>query len=177
MTKKLVVKKKLAPSDKRSFLETLSASGNLSSSAGVIGFTPSVISNARKTDPQFDEACRIALSKANLELEQEARRRALHGVVRKKYYRDQEIGEEIEYSDKLLMFLMQSSDPERFGNKKAGNTNVSIKQNISSADADSTLSKLGSFLNIEINTGGNSSVESDGGDIYDGEYEDIDSNE
>ena len=176
MSKKLVVRKKLTPSDKRSFLETLSASGNIKSSAGVIGFSSNAIDNARKTDPQFDEACRIALSKANLELEQEARRRALHGVVRKKYYRDQEIGEEIEYSDKLLMFLMQSTDPERFGNKKAGNTNVSIKQNISSADADSTLSKLGSFLNIEINTS-NGSIESDGGDIYDGEYEDIESNE
>lgn len=164
--------KRFSPADKRAILETIAASGNLKSSIASLGFSPTTLDKARKADPQFDEAVRMSLAKANLELEQEARRRAVTGVKRKKYYKDQEIGEEIEYSDRLLMFLMQATDPDKYG-KKGGSTNVNIQQNISTTDKDSTLSKLGNFLKIDINAPSQASSESDSGDIIDGEYQDI----
>jgi len=67
-----------------------------------------------KEDPEFKAAIDDALEERNLELEQEARRRAVDGVIRKKYDKDGNILEEERvYSDRLMEKLLEA-DHEKF---------------------------------------------------------------
>lgn len=162
---------KLTPAKAKQFLDTLSTSGNIRSSAAVHGISEAAIENRRRSDPNFADAVDIARQMATYKLEEEARRRALHGVERDVYYKGEVVGKQLEYSDKLLTLLLQANDKDRYG--KEGNKTVNVTQNISTADQENTLTKLGSFLKIDINMSGEGSGSIEGGDIVDGEYEDI----
>lgn len=154
---------------KMKFLETLAVSGNITSAAACHGLTVNAINTAKRNDPKFAEAIEIAKAMALKELEDVARDRALHGIERDVWFKGEVVGKEIQYSDKLLMYLMQANDKERYG-KSPSSTSVNITQNVSTDE--STLTKLSSFLNIDVHAGGASESVSDSheDDIIDGEY-------
>jgi hypothetical protein len=77
----------------------------------------------RDSDPAFALAVRLALADGCDLMEGEARRRAVEGLVRKKFTKggdpimDPATGEqyvEREYSDTLLIFLLKAHAPEKF---------------------------------------------------------------
>lgn len=67
-----------------------------------------------RTDPdyraRFEEAEQIAAR----DLEDEARRRAVAGVRRQIYHQGKVVGEELVYSDTLLLALLKAHNPRRF---------------------------------------------------------------
>lgn len=68
----------------------------------------------RDEDPEFAEAWDDALNEAMDVAEGEIYRRAVRGVVRKVFYKDQEIDQVREYSDTLLIFLAKAHRPEKY---------------------------------------------------------------
>lgn len=103
---------------KAAFLLSLAAYGNVSAAARAVGIDRRTAQKARKEDPAFDEAWAEALEDAADALEEEARRRAVHGVARDRgvYYKGELLATEtvVEYSDVLLIFLLKACRPERF---------------------------------------------------------------
>lgn len=82
--------------------------------AKAIGVSRATLAIHLKEDLEFKAAIDDALEARNLELEQEARRRAVDGVIRKKYDKDGNILEEERvYSDRLMEKLLEA-DHEKF---------------------------------------------------------------
>jgi hypothetical protein len=86
----------------------------------------STIWRERKADPEFAKAEAEALKASGPVLEDEAVRRAMHGLVRFKFTKGGEpllhptTGEpyyELEYSDTLLALLLKGRVPERYRDK------------------------------------------------------------
>jgi hypothetical protein len=159
---------KVTEERKLKFLETLAMSGNITSAAACHGLTVNSINTEKRKDAKFAEAIEIARGMALMELEDVARSRALHGIEKDVYFKGDVVGKEIQYDNKLLMFLMQAADKQTYGKNPA--SNISVTQNISTDE--STLSKLSSFLKIDIHSDNalTSSSESRDEDIIDGEY-------
>ena len=67
-----------------------------------------------KVDPLYKEKFAEAQQMAGDFLEDEAVRRATEGVTRTRYYKDEPIGEDIEFSDTLLLFLLKGAKPEKY---------------------------------------------------------------
>ena len=67
-----------------------------------------------KHDAAYVAAFEEAQSIATETLEDEAIRRARDGVKRSIFYKDQEIGEELVYSDTLLIFLLKGAKPTKY---------------------------------------------------------------
>jgi len=80
--------------------------------------------NAQTFARQWDDA----LEKAAEAIESEARRRAMEGIERQRHvFRNgQEVTTEVVrvYSDQLLVFLLKALRPERFGDKRLGQTST-----------------------------------------------------
>lgn len=79
-----------------------------------------------KEDQEFADLVQAALDERNLELETEARRRAVEGVTRKKWDKDGNLLEEEKvYSDRLMEKLLEANDPSKFRpREKDGGTNA-----------------------------------------------------
>jgi hypothetical protein len=65
-------------------------------------------------DPEYAKEFEEAHAEAIDILEGEARRRAVEGVEEKVFQQGREVGTVVKYSDKLLMFLLQGTKPEKF---------------------------------------------------------------
>jgi hypothetical protein len=65
-------------------------------------------------DAEYSKAFEDAHAEAVDILEGEARRRAVEGVEEKVFQQGREVGVVTKYSDKLLMFLLQGTKPEKF---------------------------------------------------------------
>jgi hypothetical protein len=81
-----------------------------------------------KHDPAYKAAFAEARDLAASTLEDEAIRRARDGVVRPVYYLGEVVGEEIVYSDTLLMLLLKGAMPERYGTKVQGDLTLQVQQ-------------------------------------------------
>ena len=68
----------------------------------------------RMTHEDFRRAWKDAADIGTEFLEQEAARRAYHGVLRPVFYKGEECGQERIYSDNLLMFLLKGRKPEMY---------------------------------------------------------------
>lgn len=68
----------------------------------------------RKKNPKFKTLFEEARAEIFEKLEEEAIRRAFEGVERAKYYQGEIIGTEVEYSDRMLQFMLERGWPERF---------------------------------------------------------------
>ena len=99
------------------FLRALARTGNISHSSRLAGVSRQMVAIARKNDTRFDRQCRESLEEASDVLHAEAWRRAVEGIEV-----PVSVGGEIEivrrYSDGLLMFLMKSANPQRFGDRR-----------------------------------------------------------
>jgi hypothetical protein len=70
-----------------------------------------------RTDDLYVEAFAAAEQLAARTLEEEAIRRARDGVTRTVYRNGEAVGEELSYSDTLLIFLLKGHMPDKYGDK------------------------------------------------------------
>jgi hypothetical protein len=104
-------------SDKRKevFLESLAKTGQVLVSAHAAGYADtSHLQRIRKTDEKFAERWEEALQAAADILEDEAQRRAVDGVFEDVYFKGAVVGQQIKYSDQLLMFLLRGARPQKY---------------------------------------------------------------
>lgn len=110
----------LTQAHKDRFIEFLRSTGNPSVSARAVGYSPSCMRDHKMKDGVFSQEWDEALLEAADALEQEARRRAINGVVRKKvlgFKDDFEIVDEIHYSDSLLLAMLKAKKPDEYADR------------------------------------------------------------
>lgn len=140
------------PEKQVEYLQHLKESGNLSLAAAKTGISYSTVLRQRKRNKKFDEMINIARSEALGELVSVAKDRAIKGVEEPVFYKDQQIGTRTVYDNNLLWKLIESNERGSYNKKEAtGNTSVTVNTQINASD-DSTLSKLSTFLKIDLTT-------------------------
>lgn len=103
---------------KRRFIDTLCHTGNVSEACRIAGVARPTAYEHRKTDEEFREAWGMALEEAADLLEAEARRRAVDGVERPIYQGGELVGTERQYSDQLLIRLLEAHKPEKYRHRQ-----------------------------------------------------------
>ncbi len=99
---------------RKPFLEIYAKNGNIRKSSDLMGIGSMTVRVAMKRDPEFREQVNLAYQDYADTIEEEARRRAVDGIPRNKYFRDQLLETETEYSDRLLEMLLKGAKPERY---------------------------------------------------------------
>ncbi len=97
------------------FLDAYQATGQVKSAAAQAGCSRELHYGALRTSETYREAFDLVEQRLAAELEEELWQRAVYGVKIPKFYRGEVIGYEIRYSDTLLMTLLETRDPEKFG--------------------------------------------------------------
>lgn len=101
----------------RAFLAAYAESGNISKAARDAKVNPKT-HFFWKDNPVYLEAFEAAHDVACDTLEYEARRRAIEGVMKPIFHRGKVVGEVLEYSDALLMFLLRAERRQKFNPTK-----------------------------------------------------------
>ena len=118
---------------KRTFLEAFAEVGNISRAAMMTGITRQAVDGWKANDPAFLVEYERAQVESAERLETEARRRAVEGLVRKKFSAkgepliDPDTGDqyyEREYSDTLLIFLMKGANPGKYRENRGTEVNI-----------------------------------------------------
>lgn len=110
------------------FLEALAGTGKVNEAAHAAGYTnTSYLQRIRREDEEFARDWDLALQAAGDILEAEAVRRAVEGTRRYIYYKGDVVGEEIVYSDQLLMFLLKGIRPATYRDRASASANVNVK--------------------------------------------------
>jgi hypothetical protein len=99
---------------RRAFLASLAESCNVRASAARAGVGRRTAYRHRVADPVFAEAWADATEAACDLMEEEARRRAVEGVVRPVFHDGKQVGTVRERSDVLLIFLLKANRPEKY---------------------------------------------------------------
>lgn len=73
-----------------------------------------LIKTWRKRYPEFDDACNLAYDCGTDKIEDEAKRRAVEGVVEEIFRGDVVVGEKTIYSDTLMIKLLEARRPDKF---------------------------------------------------------------
>jgi hypothetical protein len=94
------------------FISALAQSGNISEACKDAEIGRQTAYDLREKSEEFASLWRDALDEACDALEKEARRRAKDGVVNTIFYKGEPIGEEHQYSDTLMIFLLKAHRPE-----------------------------------------------------------------
>jgi hypothetical protein len=102
---------------KRAFLLAFAEIGQITRAARAASVDHSLHYYWHKTDPAYREAFADAKDLAAATLEEEAIRRARDGVKRTIFYQGEAIGEELTYSDTLLIFLLKGAIPDKYSDK------------------------------------------------------------
>jgi len=89
----------------------LAKHGNVSSALRAASASRAWVYEKRQIDQEFADAFEDARTCGLEVLKDEAHRRAYAGVVREVWHQGEVVGEEVNYSDSLLMFLIKQSDP------------------------------------------------------------------
>lgn len=111
------------------FLELLAETGHVVRSCELAGVSRTHAYRMRNSDPDFAALWDEALTLAVGTIEDEAHRRAVHGVDTPVYYKGEECGSVRKYSDTLLMFLLKAHKPEKYRERY----NVNVKGDVSLA--------------------------------------------
>ena len=113
--------KKTTPEFKEAFLAMLTEVPNLTVVCRLLGIDPSNITRARKKDKDFDIGVRGAIEQGYDLIEEEARRRAVDGVVEPIFYQGEQVMDAYgnpsgvrKYSDRLLVELLKAYKPKKF---------------------------------------------------------------
>ena len=109
----------VTPEREKEFLETLAATASITEAAAAIGISRAALYRMRKHDPAFAERWSEALRDATAVLADEAFERAAKGVSDPVWYKGEQIGERVRYSERMIMFLLRSHDPETYGRGEA----------------------------------------------------------
>ena len=112
------------------FLEALSEGLNVREACRRAGTHPSTVYNHRAADEAFRACWNRAMERGTELLEQEAVRRAYHGVEKPVFYKGEQCGTVQDYSDSLLMFVLRARRPELYRDKDRADTNVNITTNV-----------------------------------------------
>ena len=114
-------KKKTTPEFKEAFVGMLGQVPNITAVCRLMNITTANVRTARKRDPEFDKKVLSAIDEGYDTLEEEARRRAVDGVVEPVFYKGSLIVDEKskpvgirKYSDQLLIFLLKGYRPKKF---------------------------------------------------------------
>ena len=102
------------PRKRGQFLNALRKTGNVTAAAEAAGLSRSQAYQLRRNDDGFRQDWDDALQAAIDDLEEELRRRALHGVEQPIYYGGKECGRVRTYNDALGMFLLRARRRELF---------------------------------------------------------------
>ncbi|MDN3518069.1 hypothetical protein QWY84_10650 [Aquisalimonas lutea] len=105
---------RLTEDKKDKLVELLAQTANLSACCAEVGVNRRTVYFAMEREPEFRERINQARDRACLEIEREMHRRGIQGIGKGVYYKGEKVGEEREYSDKLLMALAKANMPERF---------------------------------------------------------------
>ena len=105
---------KTTPEFKEAFIKLLGDLPNITAVSRLLGITVNNVMEARKKDPEFDQAVKDAISEGYDMIEEEARRRAVDGVLEPVFYRGEQIGDVRRYSDTLLIFLLRGCKPKKY---------------------------------------------------------------
>lgn len=76
---------------------------------------PKVVYDNRKNDPEFAERWRLALEAFADSLEDAARQRAVEGFKKGVWHQGVMVGEEIQYSDSLLLAMLKAKRKREYG--------------------------------------------------------------
>lgn len=111
---------------KSAFLDHIAAGHSVRAAAVAVGVKPSVPYGWREHYPAFAADWAAAEEAGTDIIEEEAFRRAVTGVEKPVYRGGEVVGHVADYSDAMLMFLLKSRRPERYGatTKGAGNKTV-----------------------------------------------------
>lgn len=96
------------------FLAELAAAGNIAAACRATGVSRSTVYNWRQASSDFAARFTEAMDEAIDSLEAEAWRRGRDGVAKPIFYQGEVCGHIQEYSDRLLILLLQAHRPERF---------------------------------------------------------------
>lgn len=130
----------IAHHKKRAFLSAYAVVGTVTGAAKTTGISRRSHSSWMKNDANYAAAFVVAEQIAADALEQEARRRAIEGVMRPVLYKgvqveitDPQTGQpaplfEHEYSDTLLIFMLKGAKPDKYGDKAVWEQIARIKQ-------------------------------------------------
>lgn len=99
---------------RKSFLETLRRTGNVSSAVREAGVEISKAYAKRALDKSFRKDWDAAIEGALDDLEEEVRRRALEGTKKPVYYAGKKCGSVVSFNDNLAMFLLKAKRPKIF---------------------------------------------------------------
>lgn len=105
------------PGRQLSFLIALSDTANVAAACRVVNMTPqSAYRLCNHLDAvSFRQAWDIAMDRGTRRLADEARVRALEGVVVPIFYKGEQVGERRVFNERLTMFLLRMHDPVRYG--------------------------------------------------------------
>ncbi|MEF8794423.1 hypothetical protein [Thiohalorhabdus sp.] len=108
--------RKVTEEEKARFIERLCETGNVTEACRTVGIQPQVMYRIRdrEGEEEFREAWDLALDEGSDMLEAEARRRAVEGVDRPIYQRGECVGFERQYSDQLLVRLLEAHKPDKY---------------------------------------------------------------
>jgi len=101
----------------RALLAAYAACGSLRAAAKASGVARSNHDRGWIHDEAYAKAFREAKERASEFLEDEARRRAVEGVLEPVFYEGDVCGHKRRYSDTLLIFLLKGNNPEKFGDR------------------------------------------------------------
>ena len=107
----------ISHSKKRAFLLAFTEIGQLRRACAAVTMDHSLHYYWLKTDPTYVEAFSEAQALAGATLEEEAIRRARDGIKRTIFHQGKPIGEELLYSDTLLIFLLKGAMPEKYSER------------------------------------------------------------
>jgi hypothetical protein len=93
------------------FLDALAAGWSVKHAAELTSYHRSRFYDARHADDEFATAWDDAVAAGTQVLEDEALRRAVHGVDEPVFQKGEQVGTIRRYSDNLLMFLLKKRDP------------------------------------------------------------------
>ena len=99
---------------KEMFIGVLENIPNITAVCKLTGINPSNISRARHNDSDFDKAVLEARNQGYDMIEEEARRRAVEGVLEPVYYKGEQVGAVRKYSDRLILELLRAYKPKKF---------------------------------------------------------------
>ena len=114
MNKDPGAKKRRAPAWRKVFLEALRNTSNVTLAAHTAGVHRNTAYAAKDDNPDFSEQWEDALALAESGMEEEARRRAMDGVLEPIYYQGEAVGAIRKFSDGMLMFLLKAHNPKKY---------------------------------------------------------------
>jgi len=127
------------------FISALAQTGNISEACKDADIGRRTAYDLRERSEEFAALWKDALDEACDALEKEARRRAKDGVVNTIFYKGEPVGEEHQYSDTLMIFLLKAHRPEVY-RERMESLNISLTAeelaNLPDEQLDELINKL-----------------------------------